>query len=69
VQRVSELRFHLGKSTFEVLSGGIQLGWQGESICVVFDAYPDDGPGLPDLRTNIAYVIGDSCDLEITALP
>ena len=69
VQDVSECRFQLGNSTFEVLSGGIQFGWVGASICVVFDAYPDDRPELPDLRTNAAYVIGGTCDIETTALP
>ena len=69
VQAVSEFRFQLGKGTFEVLSGGVQLGWFGDSICVVFDAYPDDGPQMPDLRTNAAYVIGATCDVEISALP
>jgi len=68
VQSVSECRFQLGKSTFEVLSGGIQLGWVRDSICVVFDAYPDDGPQLPELQTNSAYVIGDTCDIEISPL-
>jgi hypothetical protein len=69
VQRVSECRFQIGKSTFEVLSGGLQFGWLGSSVCVVFDAYPDDGPGLPDLGNNIAYVIGASCDIRITPIP
>jgi hypothetical protein len=69
VQSVSECRFQLGNSTFEVLSGGIQLGWVGDSICVVFDAYPDDGPQLPVLKTNTAYVMGHTCDIEISPLP
>jgi hypothetical protein len=66
VRDVSEFRFQLGKSTFEVLSGGLQFGWQGESICLVFDAFPDDGPDLPDLSANIAYVIGASCEIDIS---
>ena len=65
---VSEFRFELGKTTFEVLSGGIQFGWRDGAICVVLDAYPDDGEELPDLRTNIAYVIGLSCDMSATAI-
>jgi hypothetical protein len=68
VQAVSEFRFELGKRTFEVLSGGIQFGWRNGSVCIVFDAYPDDGPELPDLTRNIAYVIGESCDVEISLL-
>lgn len=69
VHSVSECRFQLGRSTFEVLTGGIQFGWVGDSICVVFDAYPDDGPQLPDLQTNTAYVTGATCDIEVTTLP
>ena len=65
---VSAFRFELGRTTFEVLSGGIQFGWRDGAICVVLDAYPDDGEELPDLRTNIAYVIGLSCDVNATAI-
>lgn len=66
VQKVSEFRFQLGKRTFEVLSSGIQVGWRKGSVCIVLDAYPDDGPQLPNLNDNIAYVIGESCDVEVS---
>src|SRR4051794_28971277 len=63
VHEVSEYRFQFGKkSSFEVLSGGVQFAWRNGSLYVVFDAYPDDGPQLPDLAKNMAYVIGSSCD-------
>lgn len=69
VRGVSECRFQIAKSTFEVLSGGLQLAWQEQALYLVLDAYPDDGPGLPDLRTNIAYVVGSGCEVEITLIP
>jgi hypothetical protein len=69
VRKMSEFRFQLGRTTFEVLSGGIQFGWRETSLCVVLDAYPDDGPDLPDLKTNIAYVVGASCDVDIAPVP
>lgn len=69
VRDLVDFRFQIGRHTFEVLSGGIQFGWRNGAICVVLDAYPDDGPGLPDLTTNSAFVIGATCDVEIEALP
>lgn len=62
VQVVSEFRFQVGRTTFEVLSGGIQFAWRDKSIYVVLDAYPDDGTDLPDIAKNIAYVVGESCE-------
>ncbi len=59
---VKEMRFELGRRTFEVLSSGLQIARKGNLVYLVFDAYPDDGPGLPDLSRNIAYVAAESCD-------
>ena len=61
VTRVEQFRFEVFKTTFEVLSGGIQIVWKDHLVFVVFDAYPDDGPDLPDLRKNMAYVAGEEC--------
>lgn len=61
VHRPSEFRFELGRTTFEVLSSGIQIAWRAGSIYLVLDAYPDDDGELPDLRTNSAYVAGAEC--------
>lgn len=68
VTGVTEFRFQLVKTTFEVLSSGVQVIWKDGLVYLVLDAYPDDGPGLPDLATNIAYVAGSECHLEITSL-
>ena len=35
---------------------------------MVLDAYSDDGPELPDLASNAAFVIGADCDIDITTL-
>ena len=59
---VKEFRFELGRRTFEVLSGGLQIALQRNSLYLVFDAYPDDGPELPDLNKNIAYVVAENCE-------
>lgn len=61
VHRPSEFRFELGRTTFEVLSSGIQIGWREGSVFLVLDAYPDDPGDLPSLRANTAYVAGDEC--------
>lgn len=65
VNAVSRFRFELDRTTFEVLSSGIQFVWQQGVVYVVLDAFPDDGNGLPDLRTNTAYVAGESCEFEV----
>jgi|GEM_PF-5640128 len=62
VRGMKEFRFELGRTTFEVLSGGVQIDWQEDRVYVVLDAYPDDGPGLPDLAKNTAYVVGEDCE-------
>jgi hypothetical protein len=67
---VSEFRFQLSrKRVFEVLSGGIQFVWQDGKLYVVLDAYPDDGPQLPDLSASIAYVVGTRCTVQVTSIP
>lgn len=60
VGQVRSFRFEQGLKVFEVLSSGIQLGWQAGDVVLVLDAYPDD-PGLPDLTSNSAYVVGAWC--------
>lgn len=55
------VRFELGRRTFEVLSGGVQFARRENLIYVVFDAYPDDGPQLPDLGKNIGYIAAETC--------
>jgi len=62
VRGVKEFTFQLGRTTFEVLSGGAQIAWQGDRVYVFLDAYPYDGPGLPELSKNTAYVAGEECD-------
>lgn len=62
VRAVTEFRFQLGRTTFEVLSGGMQIAWCDGRVYLVLDAYPDDGPDLPDLSKNIAYVAGGDCE-------
>ena len=64
VTDVSRFRFEYGRTSFEVLSGGAQFVWSEGLVYVVLDAYPDDGPGLPDLSTNIAFVAGVACELD-----
>ena len=59
---VKEFRFELGRKTFEVLAGGLQVAHRANLVYIVLDAYPDDGPGLPDLNKNIAYVAAESCE-------
>lgn len=63
---VAEFRLLYGRTTFEVLSGGVQIGWRDRRVIVVLDAYPDDGDDLPDLSTNSAFVAGAECNLTVT---
>jgi hypothetical protein len=65
VRTVSQFRFELGRTTYSVLSGGIQVAWRGEKIYVVLDAYPDEPEDLPDLKTNTAFVVGESCEVRV----
>ena len=66
IQDVLEYRFAEGKTTFEVLSSGIQFAWRDTTVYVVLDAYPDDGRDLPDLVSNTAYVAGRSCKWSVS---
>ena len=66
IRDVQEFRFAFGRTTFEVLSSGIQFAWRDGRVYVVLDAYPDDGPDLPDLAMNTAYVAGLSCDWSVS---
>lgn len=65
VTGVKQSRFEVFKSTFEVLHGDIQIVWKEDLVYVVFDAYPFDGPGLPDLSKNMAFVAGEECYVTI----
>lgn len=65
---VAEFRFERGKRGFEVLSDGIQVAWRDSRVIVVLDAYQDCYEEIPELDTNIAYVIGASCDWVVTQL-
>ena len=69
VQGLHEFKFAMGRTTFEVLSSGIQFIWKNGLVYVMIDAFPDDGPGLPDLTTNIAYVAGSRCVVEVESIP
>lgn len=64
VQACSSFRFEMGRTTFEVLSSGLQVGWSERQvgwserqILLFLDAYPDDD-GLPDVSSNKAFVAG-----------
>ena len=59
---VKEFHSELGRRTFEVLSGGVQIALRENLVHLVFDAYPHDGPQLPDLSKNIAYIAAESCE-------
>lgn len=61
VRLPSEFRFELSRTTFEVLSSGLQIAWRAGCVVLVLDAYPDDAEELPDLKTNTAYVVGTRC--------
>ena len=65
-QGCSRFRFEVGRTTFEVLSSGIQVGWVEDQVILFLDAYPDD-EGLPDIRTNRGYVAGDRLLWSATA--
>jgi hypothetical protein len=66
---VDEFRFELGRSTFEVLSFGIQFVWKETLVYMVLAPAADELPELPDLARNIGYVVGTRCDYEIIPLP
>ncbi|MES2642726.1 MAG: hypothetical protein V4850_24800 [Myxococcota bacterium] len=67
VHEVGAFRFDAGRTTFEVLSSGIQVGWVNGQLLLVLDAYPDD-VDFPDLATNRAHVAGASCSWAATRL-
>lgn len=60
IKEVSQFKFQYGKTTFEVLSSGLQFMWRGGLVTVFLDAYPDD-EGFPDLGGNNAYIVGRQC--------
>ncbi len=63
--QVEKARVEVGTTILQILSGGIQLIWEKDLVYLVLDAYPDDGPGLPDLARNHAYISGKQCSLAI----
>lgn len=58
VRGCSQFRLELGRTTFEVLSSGVQVAWEGGLAFLFLDAYPDD-EGLPDTGTNHGYIAGE----------
>jgi|LakWasMet46_HOW7_FD_contig_21_178841_length_2082_multi_7_in_0_out_0_1 hypothetical protein len=66
---VVNFRFEITGPSFEVLSSGVQVVWKDALVYLVLDAYPDDGPGLPELADNIAYVAGRECYLDVMPIP
>ncbi len=68
VKGCSSFRLEAGRTSFEVLSSGIQVGWSEGSVLLFLDAYPDD-EGLPDLETNRGYVAGAALCWVATPLP
>jgi hypothetical protein len=62
----SRFRLEVGRTSFEVLSSGIQVGWIEDLVFLFLDAYPDD-EGLPDIKTNRGYLAGD--ELQWSATP
>lgn len=67
VEAVRKFRFELGRTSFAVLSSGMQFAWRQDEVFVVLDAYPDDPGDLPDLSKNTAFVSGRSCDWSVSA--
>lgn len=67
VTGVEEFRLELGKTTFEVLSSGIQFLWRQNLVYLVLDAYPDDPETSLDLTANRAFVGGLRCEMEVSA--
>ena len=68
LEEVLEFTFSKGKSSYAVLSSGLQLFWSPERLLLVLDAYPDD-PGIPDLSRNLAFVACRRCSWTVTAIP
>jgi hypothetical protein len=66
VRGCSEFRLEVGRTTFEVLSSGLQVAWDRGQVFLILDAYPDD-EGLPDTQTNCGYVAG--ADIFWSAAP
>lgn len=58
VRGCSQFRLEVGRTTFEVLSSGVQVAWEDGLAFLFLDAYPDD-EGLPDTRMNQGYVAGE----------
>lgn len=65
VDGCSGFRLEAGRTTFAVLSSGIQVGWEESLVFLFLDAYPDD-EGLPDIMTNRGYVVGDALHWSAT---
>lgn len=68
ISGVTSFRFEVGRTTFAVLSSGVQLAWRPDGILLILDAYPDD-VGLPDLNSNHAFVVGRTIRSSSEPLP
>lgn len=68
LEGVDAFRFELGRFTFEVLSFGLQVVWKDGLVFLVLAPAADETPALPNLATNIGYVVGTSCTVEISPL-
>lgn len=66
INDMTECRLEIGRTSFQVLSSGLQVGWVGGSVLLFLDAYPDED-GLPPIDTNSAYVGGR--EMQWSAIP
>ncbi|MEQ1508514.1 MAG: hypothetical protein ABMB14_40155 [Myxococcota bacterium] len=64
---VEQFRLEMGKTTFQVLSSGIQIGWHECQVFLFLDAFPDDDE-LPKVSSNRAYFAGDALFWTVGAL-
>lgn len=65
VRGCSRFRLEADRTSFEVLSSGVQVGWIDGLVFLFLDAYPDD-EGLPDIDSNRAYVAGEELQWSST---
>jgi hypothetical protein len=65
VHESNDFRFALGRTSFLVLSFGLQFIWKNGLIYVLLDAVPEGGTELPDLTNSKGYVAGKRCVWEV----
>lgn len=68
VSDVTNAQLIVGRIILQIMSNGIQIVWKDELVYLVLDAYPDDGPGLPDLAKNNAFIAGSRCSFSATPI-